>query len=90
MLPCRVQLVEEDGLLAFVHSLYGFQYRHFVAVLLGRFDECLHVFGKTRASVAASGIQEFAADTGVGSDTVAHHVDIRSHAFTQIGDVVHE
>ena len=53
-------------------------------------DKGFHVFGEARSAIAAARIEELCADTGIGADALAHHVDIGSDKSAQIGYVVHE
>ena len=50
----------------------------------------LDIFRKARSAITASGIEETAADTVIGSHAFAYHVDIRTDTLAQVGDVVHE
>ena len=77
-------------LLSLVHSLHGLQHFHRITCLVGSLDESLDILGETRTAISASGIKELAANTSVGTDTLAHHIHIRTDKFAEVRDVVHE
>ena len=84
------ELVEQHGLLVFVHFFDSLQNTHLVAVLLGGLDEGLHVLGETASAVAAAGVEELRAYAGVAADALADHVHVGADEFAEVRDVVHE
>ena len=83
-------LVEQHVLLGVVHRFYGIQQFGFVITVAGGAGQGLDVFREAGAAVTAAGIDEVVADTGVGTDTAAHFLDIRAQALGQVGHFVHE
>ena len=73
-----------------INSLNSLQDLHTITSLLGCTDQCLHVLREARASIAATCIEEFRTDTRVSANTLAHHIDVRTHDLAQISDVVHK
>ncbi len=84
------EFVEEYGLLVFVDFFDSLEHAHLVAVLLGGFDEGLHVLGEAASAVAAAGVEELRTDAGVAADAFADHVHVGAHEFAEVRDVVHE
>ena len=50
----------------------------------------LDILREARASVAAAGVEELAADAHVGADALAHHLHVGAHQVAEVGHVVHE
>ena len=73
-----------------IDSLNSLQNLHSIAPLLGRADQCLHILREARATITATGIEELRANAHIGTDTLAHHIDIGTHDLAQIGNVVHK
>src|SRR5207302_10429658 len=61
-----------------------------VSAFAGDGAEGHHVFGEAGAAVADAGIEEAAADAGVGADAVADLVDVGAYGFADGGDGVDE
>ena len=73
-----------------INSLNSLQNPHSIALLFGSTDQCLHVLREARTAIATTRIEELRADTRISTNTLAHHVDVRTHDLAQISDVVHK
>ena len=61
-----------------------------IAVFDTRMHESLDILGKARTTIAATGIQELRADTGIRTDTLTNSIDIGTYAFAEVGNIVHK
>jgi len=84
------ELLEEHVLLRLVYSLDSFEDTHRTAMLLRRADEGLHILGEARASIATARVEELTPDTGITTDTLAHHGDVGTDGFAEVRHLIHE
>ena len=56
----------------------------------GSFDKGFHVLGETRAAITTAGVQKVVANTRIRPNTLAHHFNVRTQFFGQIGQLIHE
>ena len=84
------QFLEQDAFLPFIDPLHRLQHLHPAPVLLSAANQGLDVFRETGTAVSAARIEEFVPDAAVRPDSLAHHIDVRSHGLAQIGHVVDE
>ena len=85
-----LHLVDEPLLLAVVHLLDRPQNPEVVPLVRRRSQQRLHVLGKAAAAVADAGKQERGADAPVGSDRLAHVVDVGADELADVRNLVHE
>ena len=85
-----LQLLENHSLLIFVDVFDRFEHMHLIAILFRSLYQRLNIFRETRTSIATTRIKEFAADTRVATDALAHHIHVGTDKFAKIGNVVHK
>ncbi len=86
----RRDLVEQYALLPLVARFHGLQQRGLEIAGTAALHQRLHVLRETGAAVAATGIDERIADAAVGTDALAHVLDVHAEAVAEVGDLVHE
>ena len=85
-----VEFLEHDAFLAGVHILDSLEDFHVEVVLVTYLDQVLDVLGEQRAAVTAAREDVLGTNAAVGTHTMTHHVDVGTHDFTQVGNLVHE
>ena len=69
-----LQFLENHSLLIFINVFNRFEHLHLIAILFCSLYQRLNIFRETRTSIATTRIKEFAADTRVATDALAHHI----------------
>ena len=87
---CLEDLVVDNGLLPLVDTLDGLDDLHVVAMVNACVEEGLDILGEAGAAIATASIEELRADAGIGAYALTNSIDIGTHMFAEVGDIVHE
>ena len=86
-----LELRDEPHLLRLVDPLDGFERLEIVAFVVGEFDEGLDVFRKAAPAEAnARETRNDGPDAPIGSDRLAHLIDVGAEHLAHVRDLVHE
>ena len=85
-----VQFLEKDAFLAVIDILNSLENLHVKIVLTAYLDQVVNVLRKQRTAVTAARENVFGTNAAVATHAMANDIDVSTHDFAQVGDLVHE